>query len=558
MLLRLAIRDYLLVENLELEFAPGLTVLTGETGAGKSLLVDALALLSGGRAESDMVRAGAGRAELAAEFALGRRAEALAWLAEAGIAAEDDACLLRRTVEREGRSRAWINGIPVTLAQLRELGGMLVDIHGQHAHHSLLRTDVQRALLDEYAGALDLAGAVAAAWRAWQLAAEQCRQALAERDRLSREKAETEALLTELVPVEGDAARWAELVAEHGRLAHLNSLLQATARTLELLSEGESAVLAQLNGARHELVQMGGVDPSLLPLAQSLEGAQTEVQEAARELKRYADRLSPDPERQQELDRGMGEIHRLARKHRVAPEELPALAERCRTRLAQLEAARDLRQLGEAEARAQADYAENAEQLSRMREKASRALAKSVNAALKELALSDARFAVVLEPWPEPRAGGRESVAFQVSAHASLALGPLDKVASGGELSRISLALQTVLSSRAGVPTLVFDEVDVGIGGAAAEAVGRRLAALAAQRQVLVITHLPQVAACGRQHLRIRKAAANGAVATEVELLNRAARVEEIARMLGGREITATTRRHASEMLAHSEKPSSA
>ena len=552
MLLRLAIRDYLLAENLELEFSPGLTVLTGETGAGKSLLVDALALLLGGRAEPDLVRAGAGRAELAAEFVLAGRPETLAWLTQAGIAPEDESCLLRRTVEREGRSRAWINGTPVTLAQLRELGELLMDIHGQHAHHSLLRAEVQRALLDEYAGALDLAARVAAAWRAWQQAAEQSRRALAEQDHLTREKAETQALLAELAPVEGDAARWAELVAEHSRLAHLHSLLQSAARAIELLSEGESAALMQLNAASHELVQMGEVDASLAPLIQTLASAQAEVQETARELQRYADHLNPDPERQQELDRSMGEIHRLARKHRVAPEELPPLAARLRTRMEELAAARDVHQLAETEARARADYRESAEQLSRMREKASRALTKSVNAALKELALSDARFAVALEPWLEPRAGGRESVAFQVSAHASLALGPLDKVASGGELSRISLALQTVLSSRAGVPTLVFDEVDVGIGGAVAEAVGRRLAALAARRQVLVITHLPQVAACGQQHLRIRKAAANGSVATEVEALDRAARVEEIARMLGGKEITATTRRHASEMLAHS------
>ena len=553
MLQRLAIRDYLLVESLELEFAPGLTVLTGETGAGKSLLVGALALLLGGRAEPDMVRAGAARAELSAEFAADGRREILAWLEEAGIAPEDDVCLLRRTLEREGRSRAWVNGTSVTLAQLRELGEMLVDIHSQHAHHSLLRADVQRALLDEYAGAQDLARRVEESWRAWQHAAEQGRQALAERDRVARDKAETEALLAELAPVEGDAARWAELSAEHGRLAHLHSLLQSAVQTLELLSEGEGAALAQLNAARQHLVQMGEVDGGLLPLAQGLQSAHTEVQETARELQRYADRLNPDPQRQQELDRSMGEIHRLARKHRVSAPELPALAERCRARLAQLDAARDLRLLSEAEAQAQAAYAEAAGTLTQLREKAARALAKSVNAALKELALSDACFAVTLEAWPEPRASGRESVAFQVSAHASLALGALDKVASGGELSRISLAVQTVLSSRTGVPTLVFDEVDVGIGGAVAEAVGRRLAALSAQRQVLVITHLPQVAACGRQHLRIRKAAANGSVATQVEALDCPARVEEIARMLGGREITATTRKHASEMLAQSK-----
>ncbi len=553
MLLRLAIRDYLLVESLELDFSSGLTVLTGETGAGKSLLVDALALLLGGRAEAELVRAGAARAELGAEFSLAGRAELLAWLEEAGIAAEDKLCLLRRVMEREGRSRAWINGTPVTQAQLRQFGETLVDIHGQHAHQSLLRADVQRTLLDEYAGALELAAAVNQDWRAWQQAAERSRQALAAQDRLERERAEAETVLGELAPLERDAACWADLSAEHSRLAHVHDLLTAAAQVLEGLSEGEGAALAQLNAARQRVADMGGVDANLLPLAQTLENAHTEVQEAVRELQRYAGRLNPDPQRQQELDRVMGEIHRLARKHRLGPAELPALAERQRTRLAELDAARDLRQLDEAEAQARAVYLEAANKLSRIRGQAAGALAGAVNDALKELALSDARFAVALEAWPEPRASGRESVAFQVSAHASLALGPLDKVASGGELSRLSLALQTVLSSRAGVPTLVFDEVDVGIGGAVAEAVGRRLAALAGQRQVLVITHLPQVAACGRQHLRIRKAAANGSVAISVEPLDRKARIEEIARMLGGKEITATTRRHASEMLAQSE-----
>lgn len=549
MLQNLSLRDFILVEQLDVSFRPGLTVLTGETGAGKSLLVDALALVLGARGETGMIRQGAERAEISAEFDVSGLPDCRRWLDEAGLAAEPGECLLRRVIDAGGRSRAFINGSAVTLTQLKQIGDMLVDIHGQHAHHALLRNDVQRSLLDNYGGAETEVGQVAQAWRTWKTA----RSRLEEAHTLGRERAmEREALtaaLADLLPARTDIEAWNDLQAEHGRISHSTALMEGCAESLAVLDEGEDPVLARLAGLEHRMQELAGYDAALAPIIELIGSSQAQLGEALHELRRYADRLSLDPERLAELDRRMGEVHRLSRKHRLPPEQLIELIEDMQSRLDALNQADDVDALKRVEETAAAKYRELASQLGRLRKQAGKDLARSVNSALSELALSDARFEVRLQPLDEPRVTGMEEVGFFVSTHSGLPAGPLEKVASGGELSRISLAVQTAMSGQAGVPTLILDEVDVGIGGAVAEAVGRRLAQLGKSKQVLVITHLPQVAAWGDQHLQVNKGLVNGQLLSDIRALDSRGRVEEIARMLGGQEITTTTRKHAEEML---------
>jgi DNA repair protein RecN len=547
MLKFLSIRDFVLVESLDLDFAPGMTMLTGETGAGKSILVDALSLVLGDRAESGVVRNGAKRAEISAEFELANLPAVQAWLAEMGLDAEA-ACLLRRTVEAEGRSRAFINGSAVTLAQLRELGEQLVDIHGQHAHHALLKTSVQRELLDEFAGAQAEAAQVAKAWQAWQKAIKRLKSAREQAGARLLEREGLEAALAEVGPLLEDLRAWDEMLAEHGRQAHMSSLIEASAQLLAGLEDEEDGVLRRL-GRLHSLMQeMLEKDASLVEEKSLLEAALNDLEESRHGLRRYADRLSLDPERLAELDRRMAEVHRVSRKHKLSTAELLERHAEWLERLDQLAADDDIEALEADVAQAEKSYLASARNLSGMRQKAGRALADTVNQAMAELSLADGRFEVRLMPC-EPQSHGLEEVVFLVASHATLQPGPLDKVASGGELSRISLAIQTALSGQAGVPTLIFDEVDVGIGGAVAEAVGRRLAQVAHKRQVLVVTHLPQVAAHGRQHLRVSKIAGTDKVISQVTPLGGEERVMEIARMLGGQEITETTLMHAREML---------
>jgi DNA repair protein RecN (Recombination protein N) len=550
MLTHLSIRDYLLVDSIELDFTPGLTVLTGETGAGKSILVDALGLALGDRAEAGVVRQDAARAEIAAEFALDDAPGLAAWLDEAGFAADEDVLILRRVIDAGGRSRAFLNGSAATLAQLREAAAFLLDIHGQHAHHALLRPAVQREVLDAYAGAQTLAAGVGAAWHTWQ-AARQRRQDAETRGQARQIEREGLGLAVAELRAQGDdLSRWDELQIEHARLAHVTTLLEGSQILLDGLDEGDAAVAVRLGLLQGRLAAMQDVDDSLGEIAALLDAAHADLAEAVNALRRYAGRLSLDPERLAELDRRMGDMHRLARKHRSRPDALGDLLARFEGRLAELAAADDLDALRAAEEAAFVRYREMAQALGVERHRAAAALGKAVTAVMQELALAGGYFEVRLEAASEPRVHGLEDVAFLVASHSTLPAGPLGKVASGGELSRISLAIQATLSGVAGVPTLIFDEVDVGIGGAVAEAVGRRLAKLGEARQVLVITHLPQVAARGSRHLRVARRTRGARVSSSVERLDDAARVDEIARMLGGRTITATTRQHAAEMLA--------
>ncbi len=549
MLRRLTIRDFVIVDRLELDFQSGFGALTGETGAGKSILLDALGLALGDRAEATAVRAGRERAEVSAEFDLPPDGPLTGWLAEQALEADDGVVILRRVVEASGRSRAWVNGSAVTLAQLREAGQWLCDIHGQHAHHALLRADTQRALLDAHAGAGQLAAEVAARYRDW-------RQAVARRERAEQDRAASEReieLLTwqvrELEELAFDADQWHALDQEHARLAHAAGLMSGTDEVLAALGEGELAAAPVLARLATRVGEMAGIDPALEEVRSLLADAAIQADEALHALRRYRDRLDLDPERLAVIEDRIAAVTDLARKHRVAPEALPDLLADWRRRLDALSASADPDRLAEQEAAARHAYEVAAGQLSALRRPAAAALSAQVSEAMQTLAMAGGCFEVALLPLPEGSAQGNEAVEFRVAANPSQPLRPLAKVASGGELSRIGLAIQVMTSRDAATPTLIFDEVDVGIGGGVAEIVGKLLHRLGRERQVLCVTHLPQVAACADWQWSIAKAEQGGEVLSRVTVLDRAARVEEIARMLGGVNITETTRRHAAEML---------
>lgn len=556
MLRHLSIRDYVLVDSLELAFNPGMTVLTGETGAGKSILVDALSLVLGDRAESGVVRQGARKAEISAEFDISGLPLANHWLVESGLDSEPGQCLLRRVVEAEGRSRAFINGSMVTLVQLRELGEYLVDIHGQHAHHALLKSNVQRELLDAYAGASDESSGTASTWHEWVKARNCLQHAKEEVGARLLEKEGLVSAIAEVEPLVEDLRSWDGLQLDHQRQAHMAGLIETSSQLLGGIENEETGALHLLHQSRALLQDMLEKDASLAEEAALFDAALSNLEEMRHELIRYADRLSLDPERLADMDRRMAEVLRVSRKHRLTPAELIEKHAEWIVRLKQLDLEEDIEALEENVQKAEEAYFFMAGKLSGKRNQARQSLAEAVTRTMMELALSDGRFAILLKP-REPGANGLEDVEFQVASHASLGLGPLDRVASGGELSRISLAIQTALSSQANVATMIFDEVDVGIGGRVAEAVGRRLAQLASNRQVLVVTHLPQVAAFGHHHLRVSKLAGTDRVISQVEPLDQEERISEIARMLGGQEITETTLEHAREMLfsANAGKP---
>ena len=549
MLRRLTIADFVIVERLELEFGAGFTVLTGETGAGKSILIDALTLALGERADPIAVRQGAARADITAEFDTDGNRALAAWLADSDLAGDDGVCLLRRVVEASGRSRGFINGHPATAAQLREAGDFLVDIHGQHQHQSLSRPATQRALTDAYGGLEAQAELVAEAWRTWQrrreerLAFEGNAAAInAERERLEWQSQELDSL--KLTPGEWDAVG-----AEHARLAHAASLIEAAQSGVEILSEGEGAALDQLNAVLARLQPLLQHDARLKEILDALVPAQIQLQEGANALRHYSERTDLDPQRLREVEQRLDALHTAARKYRVEPDALPELATHTRERLAELGAGGDPETLRRREAEAEATYRELAKKLTAGRRKAAKKLAEAVTAGMQDLAMQGGVFEVSLEPLETPAAHGLEQIEFRVAPHQSMTAQPIAKTASGGELSRLSLAIQTVLSRVARVPTLIFDEVDVGIGGRVAEIVGCMLRDLGARHQVMCITHLPQVAATAERQWQVSKTAARGKVASSVVVLDDQGRIEEIARMLGGVKITATTRQHAAEML---------
>lgn len=548
MLLSLTVRDFVIVDRVELELASGFTVLTGETGAGKSILMDALGLVLGDRADASVVRAGRERAEISAEFAIDAMPELQAWLEEQELADEPGICLFRRVIDASGRSRAFINGRAATLQQLREAGEQLVDIHGQHAHQLLLKADAQRDVLDGYAGVTDARRSVAAAWREWQQLRRQREEWETDSARFQEERERLEWQCRELSALQLTPESWQELQAEHSRLAHAASLLEGVQYAQTVLEDGDGACQSQLSGVSARLGRLAEIDPQLSEALQLIESAEIQLQEAGHALRHYAQRLELDPAALADLEGRMQAVHDAARKYRTSPEELPLMLVQAQARLEQLEQQGDAAALLAAESAAQGRYQQQAEALSRQRQKAAGELAGKVTEGMQQLALGGGRLEIALLPI-EGNAAGLEQVEFRVASHASMEAKALAKVASGGELSRISLAIEVVTSHVKSVPTLVFDEVDVGIGGGVAEVVGKLLRSLGQERQVLCITHLPQVAACGNQHFRISKSSDAAGVTSSITPLSAAERTDEIARMLGGVEITAMTRQHAQEML---------
>jgi DNA repair protein RecN (Recombination protein N) len=602
MLRRLNLRDVAIVAELEVETGPGFTVLTGETGAGKSILIDALQLALGGRGDATVVREGAARAEVAAEFDTPPALHA--WLDEAGFAVEPT-LLLRRLIDPQGRSRAWINGSPATLAQLREAGEALVEIHGQHAWQSLTRPAAVRALLDARAG-LDRAeggGAaaesplqrLAAAWQAWRHVLATLQQAREQGQALTRERERLAWQLAEMDKLAPQRDEWEPLNAEHQRLAHGQALLDGAQAALQALDESEPSTRALLARALDEVDAVTRYDAELQGVAQVLRDAQAQIDDAVHSLHTYLGRTDPDPDRLATLDARLAAWVTMARRWRVPPAELPTLQAQWRAELQQLDAAADLVALEVAARAAEAHYREAAAAVGRARRRAAPELSRAVTAAMQGLGMAGGRFEVALLPQEEPQAHGLEGVEFRVAGHAGSTPRPLAKVASGGELSRLALAIAVTTAhdaigpaaptdpspspapaakgrkgaaaanaraaeaqtaappppapDRFAQPTLIFDEIDAGVGGAVADSVGRLMKSLGRSAQVLAVTHLAQVAACADAHLVVAKQAVRGQTLSEVTPVSGETRVAEIARMLGGEHLGGTSRAHAQAML---------
>lgn len=552
MLKHLSIKDFVIVDRIELDFMPGFTVLTGETGAGKSILIDAVTLALGERGDASQIRHGCERAEINVTFDISRLPGLQQWLDDNDLQGDPYSCLMRRIIETSGRSRSYINGHAVTLQQLRTAGEYLVAIHSQHAHQSLLQKDAQRELLDAFAGCMDQTRAVRMAYQHWQDCYQQ-RIAREQRTAESQEKREQlEWQLQELTALNFTLPEWQTLQADHGRLSHVAALLAAADTAVDVLSESEQAALAQINSVNNQLQNLLEYDSELKAITDLLDAAQIQLQESVYELKHYRQHLDLDPQVLQEIEQRLSAIHAAARKFRVQPEELPSLLETISQQLSLLGSDEDIDHLQALEAAAHTDYLQQAQALSVARQEASEALSQQVSAAMQTMAMAGGEFSVALIPVEQGNAHGLEQIEFRVAAHKGLPLRPLAKVASGGELSRISLAIQVITSKVGTVPALIFDEVDVGIGGKVAEIVGHLLKKLGRERQVLCITHLPQVAATGDHQWQVEKSAgqsAHQAVISTITMLDQQQRVEEIARMLGGVSITETTRQHAAEML---------
>ncbi|MBU9677935.1 DNA repair protein RecN [Burkholderia multivorans] len=548
MLRHLSIRDFVIVAALDLEFDAGFTVFSGETGAGKSILIDALALALGERADASVVRTGCGRADITAEFTPHDRVAR--WLDEHAFDAEDTV-MLRRVIDANGRSRAFINGTSATLAQLRELGEMLVDIHGQHAHQLLMRPDAQRELFDTHAGLVAEAANVARAWRVWRDATQAIDAAKAHERELQLEREKLAWQLAELDKLAPQPGEWEEVSAEHKRLSHSANLIEGVRGALDALSESDEAMLTQLGAIVSKLRSLADYDAALGDALASLEPAEIQLQEAVYSLSHYAQRLDLDPDRLAQVEMRLDALHSTARKFRLPPDTLHEEHAARRAQLAALDAAADLGALEAAQAKAWDAYLADAKRLSKARAQAAKALGTAVTAGMQELSMAGGSFEVALVPLADGGPHGLEQIEFRVAGHAGVPLRPLAKVASGGELARISLALAVIASAASPTPTLIFDEVDTGIGGGVAEVVGRLLHQLGRDRQVLCVTHLPQVAARGDHHFQVAKGSdEHGGTVSTVVALDKASRIEEVARMLGGLEITATTRKHAKEMLA--------
>ncbi len=552
MLRHLQVENLVVVEKLALDFESGMTALTGETGAGKSILVDALALALGAPADQSLIRAGCDQAEVSAVFEIDAGSAPSNWLEEQALEADGD-CFLRRVLRRGGRSRAFINGRPVPQKLLAELGELLVEIHGQHQHQRLLRASVQRELLDAWAGHGELLREVAGHFRRWRELERQLEQMRQESEERVRRGDYLAFQIDELRQLANDAERLEALEQEHRHLAGAEERLAEFQQLLQMLDEGEPSARSLLARATAETERLASrLAPEISSVAELLENARIQLEEAVTELREQANATDPDPQRLQELEQRLGRLYDTARKHQVPPRKLPTLLtefEQEQTRLEQLDQLMADAEKEHAEARRA--FLETAAKLSDSRKKAARSLSDTITDSLAGLAMEGGRFQVSLEE-REPdqaTATGLDQVEFLVATNPGQPLAPLSRVASGGELSRLSLAIQVATAALTGTPTLIFDEVDTGIGGAVAETVGRLLRRLGESRQVLCVTHLPQVAARAHHHLRVAKQKGGKAATTAITPLSESERIREIARMVGGSRITKQTLAHAEELL---------
>jgi DNA repair protein RecN (Recombination protein N) len=546
MLLSLHVRDFVIVEQCELDFSSGFTVFSGETGAGKSLLIDALALILGSKSDASLVREGSNKADLSARFQA--PPALLEWLDAQELQGDSDAIILRRVIDNQGKSKAFINGTQVTQAQLRECGDFLVDIHGQHAHQQLLKTAAQRDLLDRHAQLQEIVGGVRLAFRDWQMIRQQ-REDLENKARsieLERERLQWQ--VDELGGLAPEPGEWDNISLEHQRLTHAAGLMAGAQAGLQALSESEQAVQSSLSRVLSKLRPLSDIDPALANAVLALEAAEAQVSDAVSTLNHYLLRVELDPERLAQCEARMQALHQVARKYRLSnPDQLVRVWQEAQQALQILQAGSDLQGLYAREQQAEQHYRSQAKKLSDARAKAARQLSVEVTRVMQELSMSGGRFEVQLSA-SDPTSHGLEDIEFQVAAHTGVSLRPLHKVASGGELARISLALSVMTSTAASTPTLIFDEVDSGIGGAVAEVVGRLLKQLGWSRQVLCVTHLAQVAAKADQHFYVEKFSHSEQTLSHIRRLDDSQRIEEIARMLGGLEITSNTKKAAREL----------
>ncbi len=543
---RIALRDFVIVQSLDLDLQSGFTALTGETGAGKSILIDALQLLLGARAETGVIREGSERTELCAEF--DPAPQLASWLDDAGIEA-DDVLLVRRTIDLQGKSRAWINGTPVTATQLRVLGEHLLDIHGQHAWQSLTRHDSVRSLLDAYAGVQTQP--LLTLWNDWREKLKALEHAHNAQDTLQQERERLQWQIGELQKLSPRADEWDDLNAQHAKLSNAQSLLDNAQQALMALEDeqDDTGALTRLSEAQNLLQSYEHVDDAFRSMNEVLSNCLAQAEDVVRSLQGFLRHTELEPERLAELDSRLSQWISLARRYKRQPQDLPALWEGWKAELKTLDSAVDLETLAKAESASRAAYEKAARALSKKRSEAAPKLAQAVTQAMQNLGMAGGRFVVQVEDAAEPGPQGVDHVSFLVSSHPGMTPKPIGKVASGGELSRISLAISVTTSELGEAPTLIFDEVDSGVGGAVAETVGRLMQQLGKARQVLTVTHLPQVAACADHHLVVSKHKSARGTTSSVKAANEDARVQEIARMLGGEKLSATTLAHAREML---------
>ena len=553
MLQTISLRDFVIVDQLELDFSSGFTVLTGETGAGKSILLDALSLVLGERADSSQIREGSNRAEISALFQIHpeRISHFSSWLDEQGFPVEDagQSLLLKRTVESNGRSRAFINGSVATLAQLREAGDQLVDIHGQHAHQLLLKGGAQRELLDRHAGLLPLVSDVAQAFKILNDSRRRLTQAENAGQDIERERERLEWQLEELNALAPQSGEWTAIQSEHARLANGAKLIGGCQEAIEILSDADNSLESTLSKVCGNIGALATHDPALADISESLESAQIQLDEAIHGINRYLQKIDLDPARLELVEERMQALHGAAKKYRSEVDHLPTLLSETAERLDALTASQNIEALREKVKQEEATYLKLGKQLSQKRSQAAKELGELVTDAMQNLSMAGGRLEIALTPLAEGGSFGLEQIEFLVAGHVGSTPRSLAKVASGGELARISLAISVITSKASFTPTLIFDEVDAGIGGAVAETVGKLLNQLGRSHQILCVTHLPQVAAQGNHHLKVSKSQSGDKTISQVQALGRVERVEEVARMLGGTTITDTTRRHARELL---------